>query len=48
MVAFDVVWVDGALVHELLVLGSPRKVRQADVVTAAAAIHDRSAGAALR
>jgi hypothetical protein len=45
LVAHDVVWVDGPLVHELFALGLADRLRQADVLAAATAIHDRTAGA---
>ncbi len=37
-VAFEIVWVEGAVTHELFVLGRAGDVRQADVVAAAAAV----------
>lgn len=46
-VAFDVVWSDGRLAHELFVLARAGDVRQADVLAAATGIHDRTAAAPL-
>lgn len=46
-VAIDVTWSDGALAHELFVLGLVADVRQADVLAAAAAVAARSTGAPL-
>ena len=46
-VAFDVVWSDGPLAHELFVLAREGDVRQAEVLAAAAGIHDRTGAAPL-
>ena len=46
-VAFEIVWTDGVLTHELFVLGRAGDVRQADVPAAAAAVYARTADAPL-
>lgn len=42
--AYDVVWVEGPLVYELFALGLSDRLAPADVLAAATAIHDRTAG----